>query len=195
MYRLSCYSLLFVLPILVGFTHADLRDGRCVTTFEGTSTLHDFSGSATSQVFQVEWTAASPDRSAHMDAVIVYEVLSLSTQHKKRDRKMLKQFDPEHYPTLTGTFRDVSLDRELVSEIVPRFILTVKGRKQEIPFSILEWSEDEQHIGFTAEFELSLEKTGVRPPAVLGMIRVGDTLKLRTVVTVTKPPVSSPEAR
>ena len=44
---------------------------------------------------------------------------------------------------------------------------------------------------FTLDFAVSLKSFGLKPPSVMGIIRVGDTVRLQAEVTLTPQPVEA----
>jgi hypothetical protein len=56
----------------------------------------------------------------------------------------------------------------------------------DLPVRISDWSETAEAVQFRAIWELSLKQYRLKPPSVLGVIRVGDKVRLEARVTATK---------
>jgi len=64
-----------------------------------------------------------------------------------------------------------------------------------LPARVTGWQETPERIQFHADWELSLEEYGLKPPSVLGVIRVGDRVKLSADVIARKDPPKSTVAK
>jgi hypothetical protein len=146
--------------------------------FRGTSTLHDFEGRVTSQPFTLSiasnyWSAAA-------------EVLGggMTTANDKRDRNMWAMLGTDHYPHLSGAVSNAAVPPVAGANITLR--LRIRDQEFDLPVSVTEWAETVEAVRFRAAWQVSLKKYGLKPPSVLGVIRVGDTVRLEAQVTATK---------
>ncbi len=151
---------------------------RAEICFDGTSTLHDFGGQLPAQPFLLvlsngTWSAQATVRSGQM-----------TTAHEKRDKNLHAMMDTNGYPLLLG---------RVVSAPVPgptgtNALLALKIRSVEtnLVVRITDWAESDTEIRFHAAWEVSLKQFGLKPPSVLGVIRVGDRVQLTADVTASK---------
>lgn len=159
---------------------------QSVVHFSGTSTLHDFSGLATSKVARVKWTPA--EQSIFLSAeAIEFNVASMTTHHKKRDKNMMKMFQPAEYPLITGSLKNWELGNSQKNEAV--LLLKIQKKMLEIPVTLSAVTQDKEGLHFSSEFTISLKAFGLKRPSALGVIRVGDEVRLKVDTTVRKPEV------
>jgi hypothetical protein len=151
---------------------------EAVIRFSATSTLHDFGGTLPAQPFQLilsnnTWTAEADVRAGLM-----------ATAETKRDRNMHAMIDTNSYPVLHGTVSTAPIPGPAGTNAV----LSLKIRSQEtaLPVRVTHWLETDSDIQFHAAWDVSLKQYGLKPPSVLGFIRVGDTVRLEADVTVHK---------
>jgi hypothetical protein len=142
--------------------------------FLGTSTLHDFSGKVAAEPFKLQvgtdtWSALAKVRPGAM-----------STNHKSRDRKMRKMFDASRHSLMTGTVYKAAKPKN--GNGTAKLHLRICETEMEIPVAITRWSESADEIRFHATTRVSLKKIGLKPPSVLGLIRVGDIVTLKISV-------------
>jgi polyisoprenoid-binding protein YceI len=86
------------------------------------------------------------------------------------------------YPILAGEVKQAPLPNQPGRGILQ---LEIVGQRHELPFTIQHWATTENTIRFEGSFDVSLKQYGLKPPAVLGMIRVGDRVHVSAVVTAT----------
>ena len=166
--------------------------GACDVAFLVTSTLHDISGSARCLPFE-----AVLARDAAGDPVIpVVEVevavAGMDTRNKSRDGQMREMFQSDRYPRIRAAARDVDVER-LRKEMG-------KGREGKAPLDLLlrireverkiravasNLNESGDRVTFDLEFPVSLGEFDLKPPSVLGIIRVGDKVTVKTTFTLT----------
>lgn len=166
------------------FLSAEEMDLVSVVQFDGTSTLHDFSGTATSQVARVSWTAL-PEGGLISAENITFKVEAITTDHVKRDKKMMAMFEPAGFPVITGSLQGWKLgDPENTKAVL---ILSIHGSKLEVPVQLSDYTVDETGIHFNSHFTLSLKACGLKRPSALGVIKVGDEVRLNVHTTLRKP--------
>ncbi|MEX2607604.1 MAG: YceI family protein [Kiritimatiellia bacterium] len=184
-------ALLILLSLCIGTLFAETRTLLAVATFDGTSTLHDFTGSGTSAPTRATWIPLEEGRGVLSAKGIAFEVKSLSTDHKKRDKNMMKMFDPETHPLITGEIKDLRLGdpkagkKEGQEADKQDLTIQLNGKTLTVPITITTFQTEGDAISFTCSFSLSLEEAGLQRPSVLGLIRVGDNIALTVYVTLT----------
>ncbi len=151
--------------IAVLSAHADLQ-GSCLVSFSGTSTLHDFEGHAVSEPFSV-----TPRDDGVYEMDISVPLITMTTDHDKRDAKMLRSLEADAFPAIKGTVTvAVPQDENAVS----RMVLELHGHKEPVEFTVKNWQETGGRISFDGEFALAMSAFDIHVPSVLGVIRVGD---------------------
>ena len=143
--------------------------------FAGTSTLHDFGGSLPSQPF----TLVLSNGTWSADA----DVLSglMNTAHEKRDRKMHEMFATNSFPKMHGNITAAPIPGTASTNATLRLI--IRDKTNDLAARITGWTEDASAIKFHAVWELSLKDYALKPPSVLGVIKVGDRIQLEADVT------------
>ena len=146
--------------------------------FAATSTLHDFSGSLPSQPF----TLVLSNGTWSADA----DVLSglMNTAHEKRDRKMHEMFATNSFPKMHGTVTTAPIPGAAGTDATLRLI--IRDKTNDLTARVTGWTEDASAIKFHAVWELSLKDYALKPPSVLGVIKVGDRIQLEADVTASK---------
>jgi hypothetical protein len=151
--------------------------------FQATSTLHDFEGTVMSQPFILVLSSNSWSAEA---AVLGSE---MTTAHDGRDKNMKKMLETSQHPRLEGLVRDVAIPTAAATHA--RFTLRIRDRSIELPVTISDWSETAEEVRFQATWKLSLKQYKLKPPSVLGVVRVGDAVQLEAQVTARKPAPAS----
>jgi polyisoprenoid-binding protein YceI len=146
--------------------------------FAATSTLHDFGGELSAQPFTL--MISNGNWSAEAD-VLVGE---MKTANEKRDLKMYQMFNTNRHPRLRGIVGWTPIPPAAGTNITVN--LTIREGKVDLPVRVTDWQETAEEIRFHAAWEVSLRQFGLKPPSVLGVIRVGDRVKLNAVVTAQK---------
>jgi len=185
----------------VGPTSADPAlqgvQGRCEIRFFGSSTLHDFSGEVSARPFQLTPHIDASNGRAWWSGSIEVAVVDMNTGIERRDRKMRAMFDADRFPHIVADLpgiRSAALARARSGvESNFDFSLTIRETKRPVTAKISNWTEDERRASFGAEFELSLDSFGLEVPPVLGLLRVGDVVRVRAQVTLDGLPWVEPE--
>ncbi len=147
-------------------------------TFQGTSTLHDFEGRVAAQPFVL--TLASNTWSAK--AAVVSS--QMSTAHEGRDAKMWDMLAAKVYRQITGEVRPSPIPPAAGTNVT--LSLRIRDRQHDLPVRITGWTETADAIQFRAAWDVSLKDYGLKPPSVIGVIRVGDRVHLEAQVTARK---------
>lgn len=146
--------------------------------FAGTSTLHDFGGSLPSQPF----TLVLSNGTWAADANVLSGLMN--TAHEKRDRKMHEMFATNSFPKMHGTVVAAPTPGAVGTNATLR--LTIRDKTNDLAVRITDWTENASAIKFHATWELSLKDYALKPPSVLGVIKVGDRIQLEADVTASK---------
>lgn len=143
--------------------------------FDATSTLHDFTGTVQTVPFVVQIQQEGP--LATVDGTATVAAASMNTQHVKRDRNMHKMFKADSFPILTGVVKAAQIDPEQLTSVPLE--LTVLGKTHRVPLTLTDWEMKEERIRVEGSLSLSLKELGLKPPVILGFIRVGDAVTVR----------------
>ena len=146
--------------------------------FGASSTLHDFQGSVKLDSFSATSTGSPGNQKWSGD--IKVPVRKMSTNHAGRDEKMYTMFNADQYPAIVGTFTGVSVPK--LGEAVP-MELRIRNIKRPVPLTITEWHANGSGVEVTATGQISLAAFGLKPPSVMGMVKVGDSVWLSIHVT------------
>lgn len=131
--------------------------------FKGDSTLHGFSGVVTN---------GTAEHLVPSDTLrITIPVLNLSTDHATRDTKMMKMFEQELFPTITGESPWSAVFDPQVTDVPVH--LTIHGVTQTLQ---VKRTGDGEHILLSCS--LSLATFGLTSPSVLGLINVNDLVEI-----------------
>lgn len=190
--RAACWllgGLAALTPALMVAAEANLVQrlpAEATVRFAATSTLHDFDGKLSAQPFSLlisngTWFADAGVLAARM-----------ATASEGRDRNMHKMLGTNDYPLIHGVVVAAPVPGAAGTNVTLR--LKIRDRSQDLPVRISGWKETAEEIQFHAAWELSLKQFALKPPSVIGVIRVGDRVKLEADVTATKPTSSSPKS-
>jgi hypothetical protein len=151
---------------------------EAIIRFSGTSTLHDFGGTLASQPFVL--TLSSNTWSAEADVLAA----QMNTANDGRDRNMYKMFETNSYPNLHGSVTNAPMPGHGSTNITLGF--QIRDKKFDLPVRVDNWNETTGRIQFHTEWDVSLEQYGLKPPSVMGIIRVGEKVHVEADVTVDK---------
>lgn len=151
---------------------------QAIIRFSGTSTLHDFGGEVPAQPFAL--TVSSNAWSAEAD------VLSglMATGSEGRDKNMHKMLNTNDNPLIHGKVTQAPIPATATTNATLHF--KICNQQHDLPVEISRWSETGTNLSFHAEWQLSLKQFKLKPPSVLGVIRVGDTVYLSADVIAQK---------
>lgn len=159
-------------------TAAQVWPAQAVVRFAGTSTLHDFGGQLAAQPFFL--TLSNGIWSASADVLAG----QMATANTKRDRKMHRMLEATEFPEIHGVVVNAPVPESSGTNVTLR--LTIRETTHDLPVRISGWTETGDEIRFHADWTLSLKQYGLKPPSVLGVIRVGDQVSLEADVTATQ---------
>jgi polyisoprenoid-binding protein YceI len=163
---------LFVLALA---SPARALNGKCAIDFNGYSTLHDFEGHVRSRPYEVEVTRDA-DGTERWSAKLSVPAMEMDTQHRRRDKNMRALLRVPDFPLIEGVVHNEDPARYRGQPNPPPLPvnLNLVGRKNTLQTTVRNWQENEQRVRFDVEFAVSLKEFGLKPPSMLGMIRVDD---------------------
>ena len=176
---------------LVSAAHAGSNDwnGTSAITFNGTSTLHDWSGKVSAEPFVANVTMKD-DKPAALKAKVEVKAANMDTAEPDRDVKMRKSMKVTDFPLITGVM-EATFDKINGPDGKPATLpmkLTLLGKTQDVSARISQWSRKGDVASFDLDFDLSLKKSGIEVPSVLLIVRVGDTIKVHATVKLARAP-------
>ncbi|TYO99096.1 YceI-like domain-containing protein [Geothermobacter ehrlichii] len=185
-------SLILLFAVIPPLSAATLQ-GTCSVAFFASSTLHDFEGEGRCHPFSIE----IDDQGRLQATDITVPVAEMTTHNKKRDRKMRETFDAEHFPLITGhlaaaplaTLRD-QLHQVAAGDGAFTLTLGIRNRGRTVSARIADLVDSPEKLAFHLTFPVSLKSYGLKPPPVLGFIRVAD--RVRVEVEVELEPLPTP---
>lgn len=147
--------------------------------FRGRSTLHGFAGET--DVVRGEMTFDPQQRQLTAPAHLAIPVESLRTGIGARDRAMYAMFEADRFPELTITIESVSvLDEPRPIDATPRRYLLhgrLRIRQIERPIEFqAQATVTEDAVEVSGTLPLTTAMFDLKPPSVIGLIRVRNTL-------------------
>ena len=190
MFKIISMSLVWLLSLLVLVAGAADLNGTCNIRFSGKSTLHGFNGLASCESFTFDKLKGPGGEPLLGDGMVKIMVVHMDTDNDSRDGKMFKMFDAENFPYLLGHFPQVNLQQliaRIQSEKSLPFELTIRDITNSVDATLKNIDFSNGLLTFTAEFPVSLASFNLRPPGVLGIIRVADEVQVAVDVTLQGP--------
>ncbi len=168
----------------IAFAHearADRVEGSIEITFLGTTTLHDFEGTAAPIRIATE---TQPD--GKWAGEVSVPVATLDTGIDARDAKLRAMLDAPRHPEIRGRLRDVDAEQVRRNGVLP-FLLRIRDVERPVQAKISRWQQDdERHARFDADFDVSLAEFGLEAPRVL-IVSVDDGVHVTVHVTLERP--------
>lgn len=162
--------------------------GSARISFSGTSTLHDWSGHVSAQPFDLQVTTTSDGRPRHLRSRVVVAATEMDTADKRRDANMHRCMKVTEHPLIEAVIDTpvalVAADGKTPTQLP--FTLNLLGRSLPVQGSVSRWQRTGTRAEFDLDFDVSLKAAGIEVPSVLWLIRVGDTIKLRATVQLTR---------
>lgn len=190
-------TVLLLFLALIAPVSAKELSGTCTVTFIGSSTLHDFDGTATCNPFALTVNAAPSGEPQLGPVVLTVPVAVMSTGIDRRDRTMRAMFESELFPLITGRLADVPLVelRRQIHESAKNgseftMLLHIRNVEQPIKARVSRLVDTTESFSVDLEFTLSLAMFRLEAPTVLGFIRVADAVKVK--VNVQFDPLDTP---
>lgn len=181
----------FCLPV---FSQDGTWKGTCSVHFSGDSTLHDFEGDVAAEPFTVKIAGmADPSTTATATATVVVKAAAMDTGNEKRDIEMHKCMDVTTYPEIVVEMDHlpVAATKPEPDGAVPRptiipFQMTVMGKAHEVTGKVSDWSYSDEEVAFSVSFPVSLKACGIKPPGVLGVVKVKDEIVVKASLKLKK---------
>jgi polyisoprenoid-binding protein YceI len=163
---------------------AEVWRGEADIEFQGTSTLHDFSGTARTEPFflLVETDGAA----ATLGGTASVAVARMDTRQAKRDANLRAMFEVDRHPFVAGVLESARIDTDRDSSVPLK--LTIRGRTTRVPATIRNWRKENGAVRFDLDMTLSLREIGLSPPVLLGFIKVGDAVPVHARVALEQAP-------
>jgi polyisoprenoid-binding protein YceI len=151
--------------------------------FKGSSTLHSFEGKVKTKPFTLAFISETTNSPMRVSGTASFNVLEMSTDNGKRDKKMRKMLDQEQFPTITGTLTNAELPTTGSSSATLH--LRIRDIEQDVPVTLMYLERAGDLVTFNVIFPVSLKEFGLKAPSVVGLIRVADTVEIDCSVTGT----------
>lgn len=168
-------------------------NGACRVTFSGKSTLHPFEGKVDAEPFTVSIQNFETPATARASASVVVKVAKMDTDNEKRDAEMRKSLDAATYSEIRVSVKDLAPEAtnpkmagELPQPTVIPFQLHIKGKTLSVKGRVSDWSYADNQIRFTISFPVSLAAAGIKPPSVLGLVKVKDEVSVAAKLKLTR---------
>jgi hypothetical protein len=176
--------------------------GTCRVAFYGSSTLHDFDGTATCEAF-VLTVAETPDGEGDTGAItLAVPVAGMHTGIERRDRTMREMFEAGRFPKIVGSLSRLPLAErrqqlhQAAREAGPiPLLLRIRDRELPVSARVTGLVDTDRTFTLDLEFPVSLAAFNLAAPAVLGFIRVADEVKIKVSVLTAPLPGPWPSPR
>jgi len=166
--------------------------GACDVAFLIKSTLHDVPGSARCLPFEAVLAPDPAGRQVIPTVEVDVPVTGMDTRNTTRDGKMREMFLAERFPRIHAATRDVDVERLRVELGKGRegkapldLLLRIRDVERKIRATASNLKETGDRVTFDLEFPVSLGEFDLKPPSVLGIIRVGDKVSVKAAFTLT----------
>jgi polyisoprenoid-binding protein YceI len=165
--------------------------GSCAVSFEGSSTLHGFSGTLPPIDFEVRPAPDSPSGKETWSVDLEAPVAAMHTGNDRRDRNMREMLDASAFPNIKAKLHRI--DPEMLrgsgedeAEARPpiAFELTIRDVTHPLHGNVSNWREDIDQASFDLDFDVSLAHFGLKAPTTLLFIRVEDRVAVHVAVSI-----------
>jgi len=167
-------------------------DGACDIAFLATSTLHDVSGSARCQPFTVLVARDAAGKEVISSVEVAVPVAGMDTGNRSRDRQMREMFRSGQFPRIHAAAQDVDVGRLRVEmgkapggKAPLDMLIKIREVERKIRATASNLKESGERVTFDLVFPVSLGEFGLKAPSVLGIVRVGDKVSVKSTVTLT----------
>ena len=166
--------------------------GACDVSFLVSSTLHDFPGSGRCVPFTATVTRDAEGRRILPIVEVEVPVDGMDTRNRSRDAQMREMFQADRFPRIHASVRDVDVDR--LREAMGKdpggkapldLLLRIRDVERKVRATAGSLKETGERVSFALEFPVSLKEFGLKPPSVLGIIRVGDKVSVKATFDLT----------
>lgn len=193
--RLSvCLSVSLLIPssaALAAPTHYSLDPAQSSVHFDAKATTHDFSGDTQTLTGEMDWDPGDP---ASVPAGIVrIPVAPIKTGVAPRDRSMRRMFEEKIYPQIE--FRAISFESEFLETFGEARLgdagspppgyndwvtggLKIRGINVPLTIPVIRRVLPDGSLTVEGDTQVSLERYRLKPPAMMGLIRVLPDIKI-----------------
>jgi polyisoprenoid-binding protein YceI len=155
-------------------------NAKAAIVFKGTSTLHDFEGSVSTRPFTAFFSADPATGQLRVTATAALNVSEMNTDNKQRDKNMMKLLEQKNFSTISATLQEATIPTTGTNQAVLR--VKIRDIEQNVTATLSEWKRDGNHASCKMTFQVSLTAFGLKPPSIMGVIRVGDTVNIECTI-------------
>ncbi len=119
-------------------------------------------------------------------------VAGMDTGNRSRDGQMREMFQADRFPRIHASVRDVDVDRlreEMGKDPEGKapldLLLRIRNVERKVRATAGGLKETGDRVAFALEFPVSLKEYDLKPPSVLGIIRVGDKVFVKATFDLT----------
>ena len=166
--------------------------GVCEVAFLVTSTLHDVPGYARCLPFAAVLARDAAGRQVIPVVEVEVPVAGMDTRNRSRDGQMREMFRSERFPRIRAAAHDVDVERLRVGIGKGRegnasidLLLRIRDVERVVRATASNLKESGGRITFDLEFPVSLGEFDLKAPSVLGIVRVGDKVSVKTTFALT----------
>lgn len=175
------------------FAQSSKWSGTCEAFFSGKSTLHAFDGSVKAKPFVVTVIGIDDPATAKVSGKVTVDAAKMDTGNGKRDAKMHESMDVTNHPTIVADVGALTMAamQPVEENGVPRptvlpFTLFLKGKEHQVRGTVANWSYKDDSASFEVSFALSLKAAGIKPPSVVGVVKVQDEIRVTARVNLAR---------
>ena len=190
-----CRLLMAMVALLLLTANVDAMtlDGQCEFQFFSKSTLHKFDGKGACQPFTMSSEKTTQGEEHVRNPEVDVLVKGMNSDNSSRDEKMYVMFESDHYPVIKSKFKD--LDPEIILQQIDDkgdqpghldFNLQIRDVTKPVQATTRELLVTPEKVSFEMEFNISLADYGLKPPSILGLIRVDDQVRVNVMVSLTR---------
>ena len=191
----SRFKALFLIVVLfVPGALAEGFTGKCDIEFFATSRLHDFSGKVQSEPIEATLVGAPNDAKTVASASVKVSVAKIHTHKKGIDKNMYKMFDAKKHPVIEGTMTKIrpyavlqKMKAAGAKDCQVPIDLKIRDVTKTLTAKVRPLKEDEKVLTVSKEFDVSLAAYSLKPASLMGLLKVGDKVKVKVAVQITKP--------
>ena len=169
--------------------------GACDVAFLVTATLHDVHGSARCLPFAAILARDAAGRRVIPTVEVEVPVAGMDTRNATRDGKMREMFLSERFPRIHAAAHDVDVERLRVEIGKGRegdasidLLLRIRDVERKVRATASNLKDSGEQVTFDLEFPVSLGEFDLNPPSVLGILRVGDKVSVKSTFTLAVSP-------
>ena len=166
---------LLIILTLPGLAQARMA-GSVSAEFKVKATVDSFTGTALSEPFTVE----TDDKLV----TVTFDIMKMETGKKKRDVEMQHMFHADEFPMITGIASQaaiLALDPEAETAELPLDVM-MHGITRNVSATVSNFARSEDEVSFDLAFPLILSEFDLKPPSIMKIIKVADTVEVSAKV-------------